>query len=218
MERQDLQSRVLDLKYFIDLGRKLESVIEDSQDIEAVQTSLNSLEAFLTDYQKLIKADDKYQKSVEEQKARRELWLSDYSYLYGSREKAEEFYDTPIEDPLKKARVESIEAFLYGSIAWISAPFSRKISKRFLELRNSFKRSAQAYMRLYNANVSLEKANVRVRNLYLIHKKEFEEAKTASFLEKMGADEKVTYDILQKPELLQYAVLEEIKDKYVPWL
>ena len=210
MNKEELHERIEEIEGNLRLAGRLESLIDDTDALNVLQIIANSLSHIRNNYQKGIVLETNRKRLQLEHDALKESFINDYTKLFGNEEEARRFYDAPTKNPKKASYVNLITGVLHGLAACITAPFSRNLSKRHLELKDT-------YFKTTILLFGIERD--RLDRLQLIRRTEYAEAETYKGLsDKYGYTDREIDRLLKKPEAIMFSALELIKERYVPWM
>jgi len=157
----------------------------------------------------------KAQKSRQESERKKE----DFYKLFDTKEEAEERLRKPKKQiPSCEPYITSAAAKAYGFAACIAACFSRDISKLLLRKKDLYYKISKNIadtIKLNKESKQLDDATIQ-----LASKREFAEARFIDNIRKNGGiiDDEAEYALVKQPELLVYAILDNLKGEYAPEL
>ena len=156
-------------------------------------------------------------KKCEEDNQRRK---EEFYQKFDTAEEADEFMRNSLnkEVPTYQPYLDSAKGFGYGLAACIAACFSRDASKILLRKKDIYKKISE----VLTETIKIQKESKQIENSTIrqLSENEFDEARFIDNLRKKGCSipDEVEYELVKKPELLVYAILNELKDKYAPEL
>ena len=216
-KEQDLRLRIQQIDKYLELGRRLEAILDDPAVLEPTGSVLELLSDVRESYSTQIESEGTMEEVRAERDKNRQKYVTKYAGILGGEDAARKDFDTPAENAKKEGYVHLAKAISAGMFACIVAPFSREFSKSLLELKEEYFRISKNYFRIISLNKEASKINDST--LIAKHDIEFAEAYLAESLKvKNGLPEEAVAKILERPELMGFLALNGIKEKYAPWL
>ncbi len=192
-------------KYVL-LADRLQDRIDNQQTKEAVAEMGHILKETIVNHKHV-------QKNMQELERRKE----EFYKRFDTKEEAEECMrkNAKIQHSVFEPYVASASAALFGFYACLAACFSREVSKAFLRKKDYYNKLGRNVAKI----IKLDKEVKQLQDLTIrqLAKNEFKEAELIDTVrEKAYVDDETAYDIVKQPELLIYALLENMKNKYAP--
>lgn len=195
------------LREYILLAERLQDRIEAQGTKRIVEKLSDTLRSTMISYTNERKSEQELQRKLEEF----------YKY-FDSREQAEKYLQAgaKIPPPSRYAPViNSAASVLFGFAACFAACFSREISKTFLRKKDIYRKISDNSSK----RLKLEKETERINNktMRTLSQNEFAAARLIDQMrERVYIDDDAAYRITKQPELLVYALLDNIRQKYAP--
>lgn len=213
---EELEQRIQEIENYIELGEKLESIIDDEKDATLLAEIKPALHLWARVYKQTIEHNEKKEKLKIEIADLKKPYIKKYADIFGSEEKAAKYFDTPISHPLLKAYGKLVTSNIHRILAYLIAPFSERYKNQQLETYEQQRKSMQNFFTIADCTKNTEIS--RRKSYLLAQESEFREAKFAEELQKRGISEEQIAQIIERQEIILFCAIENLKKRYAPWM
>jgi hypothetical protein len=215
MNNLQIEMAVKQMEEHIQIGKKLECVVDDRDTKEFLEATIQYLGKCLTIYDGHRKANQ----LREEGRKRHEEALEMMTLVCkGDRKEAEKRLREPLKDPKYDNKIYNIMGYAYAVIGIIVQPASQKA----YEYCTGKYWTAKQLIELNKLNYQRQKETEETerRNLRNMHDLEFQEAALEQKIKRMFPDMKDDniMALIEMPHIIPILAIESLKDKYAPWM